>query len=160
MPLRSSFIEIGAAEVGLLQVRAGEVRLSQDRLVKIRALERHASKPGLSEVRIAEVVAIEDETGVALGEVMGSDHRMDLWMLESPLVPHLLAAPERAEVFCRLPLACPELHGAIDVRARRRGQRLVVSREHGDRVALDCQPALNIALEGKALVELGHCLLR
>ena len=112
------FIEIGSAEVGLLQVRAGEVRFSQDRLVKVRSAERHAPKARLGEVRVAEVVAIENDTGVAFGEIIGSEHRMDLWVLASPLVPRGFAAPENPQVFRPLTLAGLELDRTVNVCAR------------------------------------------
>jgi hypothetical protein len=101
------------------------------------------------EIGVAEVVPIQHETGVALGKVMGSEHRMDLWMLASPLVPCRIVAHENPQVFLPLPLARLELHGTVDL-----GARIVQWRLNG--TALDRQPILDVALESKTPIELGH----
>jgi hypothetical protein len=109
----------------------------------------------------------QNDVAVAFGEIMASEHRMDLWMLASPLVPRGFATPENPQMFRPLTLACPELDGTVNVRARQCDPGpvicgapevdAIVGRCYDlNRIALDRQPALNVTLEGETLVELGH----
>jgi hypothetical protein len=45
---------------------------------------------------------------------MGGEHRLDLWMFASPLVPGGFAVSENLQVFRLLAVACLEFQGSVE----------------------------------------------
>jgi len=168
--LEVGLVKIRAAEIRTFKMRFGTIRVREDRLVEVCAAHAEAGENRAGEVGVAEIVAVQWTAG-RIPQVCSGKHRMQVRVSKAPLVPSISSRcqPRHLTVSCLFSFG--ESTRLCNVAAHEIVQRICFDRFSGwqlrrkpssfkvyqfDWAAFDRQLRRDVALVHESTAKVGH----